>query len=57
MDHKSISIRFDNNDHNLKEDLIEIKSFQKFQLLFEKSKLDNFWCVVMEAFPNLAKKP
>ena len=44
------------DDDNLKEDLIEIKSCQKFQLLFEKSNLDNFWCVVMEAFPNLAKK-
>ena len=56
MDHKSISIRFDNNDDNLEEDLIEINSCQKFQLLFEKFKLDNFWCVVMEAFPNLAKE-
>ena len=41
---------------NLKIDLIEIKSCQKFQLLFEKSKLDNFWCVVMKAFPSLAKE-
>ena len=56
MDHKSIFIRFDNNDDNLKEDLIEIKSCQKFHLLFKKSKLDNFWCVVMEAFPNLVKE-
>ena len=44
------------DDDNLKEDLIEIKSFQKFQLFFKKSKLDNFCCVVMEAFPNLAKE-
>ena len=44
------------DDDNLKEDLIQIKSFQKFQLLFEKSKLHNFCCVVMEAFPNLAKE-
>ena len=44
------------DDDNLKEDIIEIKSCQKFQLLFEKSKLDNFWCVVREAFPNLAKE-
>ena len=43
-------------DDNLKEDLIEIKSCQKLQLLFEKSKLNNFWCVVMEAFPNLARE-
>ena len=44
------------DDDNLKEDLIEIKNCQNFQLLFEKSKLDNFWCVVMEAFTNLAKE-
>ena len=44
------------DDDNLKENLIEIKSCQKFQLLFEKSKLDNFWCVVRDAFPNLPKK-
>ena len=44
------------DNDNLKEDLIEIKSCQKFQLLFEKSKLDNFWCVVKEAFTNLAKE-
>ena len=45
------------SDHdNLKEDLIEIKSYQKFQLLFEKSKSDNFWFAVIEAFPNLAKE-
>ena len=44
------------DDDNLKEDLIEIKSCQKFQMLFEKSKLEDFWCVVMEAFPNLAKE-
>ena len=44
------------DDDNLKEDLIEIKSCQKFQLLYEKSKLDNFWCVVIKAFLNLAKE-
>ena len=44
------------DDDNSKEDLIEIKSCQKFQMLFKKSKLDNFWCVVREAFPNLAKE-
>ena len=44
------------DDDNLKEDLIEIKSCRKFQLLFEKSKLDDFWRVVMEAFSNLAKE-
>ena len=44
------------DDDNLKEDVIEIKSCQKFQLFFEKSKVDNFCCVVMEAFPNLAKE-
>ena len=44
------------DDDNMKEDLIEIKSCQKFQLLFEKSKLDNFRCVVKEAFTNLAKE-
>ena len=44
------------DNDNLKEVLIEMKSCQRFQLLFEKSKLDDFWCVVMEAFPNLAKE-
>ena len=38
------------DDDNLKEDLIETKSCQKFQLLFEKSKLNNFGCVVMKLF-------
>ena len=45
------------DDDNLKDDLIEINSCQNFQLLFEKSKLDDFWCVVMKAFPNLANTP
>ena len=44
------------DDDYLKEGLIEIKSCQKFKLLFGKSKLDNFQCVVMEAFPNLGKE-
>ena len=44
------------DDDNLKEDLIEIKSCQKFQLPFEKSQLEDFWCVIMEAFLNLAKE-
>ena len=41
---------------NLKEGLVEMKSCQRFQLLFEKSKLDDFCCIVTEALPNLAKE-
>ena len=39
---------------NLKEDLIEMKSCQRLQLLFDKLKLENFWCAAMKAFLSLA---
>ena len=42
------------DDDNLKKDLIEIKSFQKLQLLFDKLKLEDFWCDATKAFPSLA---
>ena len=41
-------------DDKLKEDLIKIKSCQRLQLLFDKLKLEDFWCVAMKAFPSLA---
>ena len=42
------------DDDNLKEDLIEMKSCQRFQLLFNKLKLEDFQCAEMKAFPSLA---
>jgi len=42
------------DDDNLKENLIELKSCQKLKLLFDKSKLKDFWCAAMKAFPSLA---
>ena len=42
------------DDDNLKEDLIEMKSCQKLQLLFNKLKLEDFQCAEMKAFPSLA---
>ena len=40
--------------NNLKEDLIEMKSFQRLQLLFDILKLEDFWCAAMKAFSSLA---
>ena len=42
------------DDDNLKEDLIEMKSCQRLQLLFNKLKLEDFQCAEMKAFPSLA---
>ena len=42
------------DDDNLKENLIEMKSCQELKLLFDKSKLEDFWCAAMKAFPSLA---
>ena len=42
------------DDDNLKKDLTKMKSFQKLQLLFDKLKLENFWCDATKAFPSLA---
>ena len=42
------------DDDNLKEDVIETKSCPRLQLLFNKLKLENFWCAEMKAFPSLA---
>ena len=41
-------------DDNLKEDVIEMKSCRRLQLLFNKLKLVYFWCAEMKAFPSLA---
>ena len=41
-------------DDNLKEDLIEMKSCQRLQLLFIKLKLEDFQYAEMKAFPSLA---
>ena len=42
------------DDDNLKEDLIEMKSCQRLQLLFNKLKLEDFQYAEMKAFPSLA---
>ena len=42
------------DDDNLKENLIEMKSCQELKLLFDKLKLEDFWCAAMKAFPSLA---
>ena len=42
------------DDDNLKEDLIEMKSCRRLQLLFNKLKLEDFWCTEMKALPSLA---
>ena len=42
------------DDDNLKEDVIEMKSCRRLQLLFNKLKLADFWCTEMKAFPSLA---
>ena len=42
------------DDDNLEEDVIEIKSCRRLQLLFNKLKLEYFWCAKMKAFPSLA---
>ena len=39
------------DDDNLKEDLIEMKSCQRLQLLFNKLNLEDFQCAEMKAFP------
>ena len=41
------------DDDNLKEDVIEMKSCRRLQLLFNKLKLEDFWSAEMKAFPNL----
>ena len=42
------------DDDNLKEDLIEMKSCGRLQLLFNKLKLEDFRCAETKAFPSLA---
>ena len=44
-----LTTMFDEDD-NLKEDLIEMRSCQRFQLLFEISKLDDFWLCLIGSF-------
>ena len=45
------------DDDNLKEDPIEMKSCRRLQLLFNKFKLEDFWCAEMKAFPSLGLGP
>ena len=42
------------NHDNLKENLIEMKSCQRLQLLFDKLQLEDFLCATMKAFPSPA---
>ena len=42
------------DDDNLKEDLIEMKSYRKLQLLFSKLKLKDLRSAKLKAFPSLA---
>ena len=42
------------DDDNLKEDLIEMKSCQRLQLLCNKLKLEDFQCAEIKAFPSFA---
>ena len=45
------------DDDNLKKKLIDMKSCQRLQLLFDKLKLEEFRCAALKAFSILAMNP